>query len=523
MRYAHSERVLLVGVIVAVVGLLAAGIALGSERARDESIAGAHLHAGHYAHAGLRFPAALQPSTTPSQTGFTHAGGDIISYLEGGRDAKRVPGTGGRMIYTGTDAFEPTLGIDKEGNIFYQGARADQLFFPTLVVSRDGGRSWDDVTPQTHPHTQDPLVYVDPATGRAFTADLTYPCITVSHTDDVGQSWTTSQACGLFDHQNISAGPSVSSSTNGYPNILYLCATDGGNGTPLSTVTSCLKSLDGGITWVRTGTPAYTDDPRAGEGHLSIPGHCGGASGHSFVDTKGVLYLPRGWCGQPYLAISKDEGATWERIQVADNGMSRGGTTNVCAGVCHNASNYAHEAAVGVDAKGNIYYFWMGRNRLPYLALSRDGGKSFSNPMMVGPPGLEEAWGPTMEIGATGKIALAYVGSTNAPGGESPDGVGEEYADAVTWDGYITTSVDALSETPRFFTASINPSSDPIMRGECDVNRCGVQVDFIDVVIGPDGRPYTSMVDGCPPPGDACAEVIGEGIVGTLIGGPRLR
>ena len=28
-----------------------------------------------------------------------------------------------------------------------------------------------------------------------------------------------------------------------------------------------------------------------------------------------------GWCGQPYLAISHDEGQTWTKVQVAKNGM----------------------------------------------------------------------------------------------------------------------------------------------------------------------------------------------------------
>jgi hypothetical protein len=310
----------------------------------------------------------------------------------------------------------------------------------------------------------------------------------------------------------VFTGPPVSSPTIGYPNIVYLCAIDGGALADASTATSCLKSLDGGIAWVRTGAPAYTSDPRQEDGNRGIRGFCDGGTGHGVVDTKGVVYLPRGWCGHPYLAISKDEGATWERVQVADSTMPR-----------HPSGVFEHEAAVAVDADGNIYYFWTARNRLPYLAVSRNGGKSFSKPMMIGPPGLKETWGPTIEVGDTGKIALAYVGSTNAPGGDSPDGFGPEYTEEVTWNGYITTSIDALSKKPRFFTASVNPRFDPIMRGECGVIRCGAQLDFIDVVIGPDGAPWTSMVDGwCLHPADPCPD-IGQGFVGTVMGGPKLR
>src|SRR3712207_8356203 len=42
----------------------------------------------------------------------------------------------GRMVYTGTGSWEPTLGIDSKGNIFFQGtaSAADT----NLRVSRDG-------------------------------------------------------------------------------------------------------------------------------------------------------------------------------------------------------------------------------------------------------------------------------------------------------------------------------------------------------------------------------------------------
>ena len=33
------------------------------------------------------------------------------------------------------------------------------------------------------------------------------------------------------------------------------------------------------------------------------------------------VYLPRDYCSQPWLAISRDEGLTWETVQVAKNGM----------------------------------------------------------------------------------------------------------------------------------------------------------------------------------------------------------
>lgn len=511
MKRAHSWS--LAFVVPALTVIVATAFAHGGTSIRDTPASGPPLDTHAHAHPSL--PADLEWSNSTIAVGTTLAGTELVTHLARGRRAKDASG-GSRMIYTGTNAIEPTLGFDKRGNLFYQGARLGELPIPIVVVSRDQGRSWDEITPQTHTHTQDPMLYVDPRTSRVFVADLTFAaCTTVSHSDDVGQSWTTSQACGLTDHQSVFAGPSVISPTVGYPHLMYLCAIDGGTLAYASTATSCLKSLDGGLAWTRTGAPAYTDDPRQGVGDFGIPGACGGGAGHGFVDSKGIVYLPRGWCEQPYLAISKDEGATWERVQVADIGMPRG--------LDWTGRYWDHEAAVAVDAKGNIYYFWVARDRLPYLAVSSDGGKTFAKPMMIGPPGLKEAWGPKIEVGDAGKVAMAYVGSTTAPGGKSPTGVGPKYAPKVTWNGYITTSVDVLSKRPHFFSASVNHPSDPIMRGECAVSRCGVQFDFIDVVIGPDGTPWTSMVDGCPPPGNPCDAYPGLGFVGTIAGGPKLR
>lgn len=532
MRTVDPVRTSVAAGLTPVLGLLAIALAFDAGRARDASVVGTQVSPfGHHLHAPTRDQLRLAPSVTPPEAGTMLPGEETITHLRRGRDAKVGGAGGGRAIYTGVTAFEPTLGIDEQGRIFYQGFASSTVvegayrsLKPIVVVSRDDGGSWEEVTPQTHTHSQDPYLYVDARTGRAFTADVTLPCTTVSHTDDVGRSWVTSEACGVVDHQTVFAGPPVSSPTVGYPNIVYMCAADWGVGV-YSTATSCLKSLDGGIAWMETGAPPYNADPRQGEGTADVPGLCDGATGHGLVDSNGVVYLPKGWCGQPYLAISKDEGATWERIQVAVNGMPEKFDNEVCVGACVEGWVSDHEAALAIDGSGNIFYFWIARDRLPYLAVSRDGGESFSKPIRVGPPGLKEAFGPAMDAGDDGKVALAYVGSTNAPGGEAPDGKGPEYSDSVTWNGYITTSLDALSDNPRFFTTSVNATSDPIVRGACSVIRCSEVGDFIDVVIGPEGTPWASLVDVCPPPGNKCSEGPGTGwgFVGTVVGGPKLR
>jgi hypothetical protein len=62
-----------------------------------------------------------------------------------------------------------------------------------------------------------------------------------------------------------------------------------------------------------------------------------------------------------------------------------------------------HEAAVAVDPAGTIDYTWVARHRLPYLAVSRNGGKTFGEPLMVSPPGIREASLPAIDVGGDGK------------------------------------------------------------------------------------------------------------------------
>lgn len=199
-------------------------------------------------------------------------------------------------------------------------------------------------------------------------------------------------------------------------------------------------------------------------------------------------------------------------MQVADNGMpaQSGGPQDFDPQTA--AGFQEHEAGVVVDRKGNVYFTWTGKNRLPYLAISRDGGESWGEPMMIGPPGLKEASLPAIDIGRDGRIAIAYMGSMNAPGGEAPDGEGPEYA-AVTWNGYITVTDMALSRDPIFYTASINDPLDPLVIGSCGILRCQQVYDFIDVVIDRRGRVWTSMVDGC---FHTSCSALGSGVVGVV-------
>lgn len=433
----------------------------------------------------------------PAGAGRDGAGGDAIVHRAGGKPLpdgdRRVPSP--QLLRLGLEAGEPTLGITEDGTVFFT-AMQDSLRIEVLR-SKDAGSSWDLVSPQfpTGQNAQlvsvDPYLYVDEDTNRVFTIDLTVACSYLSFTDDAGESWTTNPlACGrpINDHQTLFSGPPVDNEASGYRNVVYYCWND-------VATSSCSRSLDGGITFAPTGTPAFLGfDPEGGEGFYGTEGFCGGLHGHGVVGEDGTVYLPREYCGRPFLAISSDEGATWTRVKVAGNGAR------------------PTDPTVDVDAKGNIYYAWVARNGLPYLSISRNGGMRWSEPLMIAAPGVETVNLLTLDAGRPGGVAFAYMGTEDA---KHPK----------TWNGYMGMTTTALENEPIFFSASVNDKNDPFKRGLCGPARCGEEVlDFIDVVIGSDGTPWGAFVDAC----DArCArsglEGGNEGVVGRLVGGPRLR
>jgi hypothetical protein len=435
------------------------------------------------------------------------------------------------LIRPGYAGIEPSLGIDPAGRVFVNAVFNNGIVLETRVLrSGDQGAIWKDVTSRVgpldvHAYTNDPYLYVDPVTGRVFHDDLILPCQLLSSSGNGGKTWRHSVvSCDQADHQTIFAGPPTVSRTFTYPNVVYDCAVGGGALTPTSTATTCDRSIDGGRTFTQV-RPPYLSHPGTGAGSYGIPGLCDGGSGHGFVGPDGTVYLPRGWCGQPWLAMSRDEGIHWKRVQISSRGMPLD-----CCGV------FDHEAGAVADAAGNVYYFWVARDRLPYLAVSRDRGSHWGAPIMVGPPGLKEASLPAISIGAAGKLAMAYMGSTNSPGRPFPNELNcprsepirslltcpePKRYETVTWNGYVTTTTEALTAVPTFVTSSINPPSDPLIVGTCGPIRCGAEYDFIDVEIAPDGTPWAAFIDGCTAAG-ACIDP-GELIVGHIVGEPNLR
>jgi hypothetical protein len=387
----------------------------------------------------------------------------------------------GRMLNTTAETFEPTLGADPAGNLYF--SQADAVggvavgFKPGMFRSTNGGTTWADISPklQGHnlpPETNDPYIYVDPGTGRAFVFHMApiLTCATLSFTDNGGSAnptWTTNPA-GCFptvvwDHQTMVAAAPRVLPTVGYPNILHQCVN-------AVYAEMCSRSLNGGLTW----SPPTMVHPNT---YASAANLCGTQTGHLAAAPDGTLYLPTPQCAtKPSVYVSRDDGLTWTKHVIADMAIP------------------FMDPTIAVDAQGNAYAAWVDKQGWLYYSLSKDIGVTWSAPVPVA-PGITGGM-PAIAVGDPGRIAIAFPGTDDLEEGFTTDPLPDHSEEA--WYPYFAVSFNALDASPTFeaFSAS---GTDPIERGHaCNGgNRCGYQVDFIDAVIGPNGLPYAAFADGC--------------------------
>ena len=382
--------------------------------------------------------------------------------------------------YVGRGAAEPTLGVDADGNAFFAAGQFDSLarVLPKTIVmkSTDGGVTWNPTSPMIPgtgeplpPVTADPMVVVDKDTGRLFNPELYAACNFMGISDDQGESWVSNPAaCGnlTVDHQTIAVGPfpkAFEALKTTYPNVIYYCANRVADA-------NCGRSLDGGLVWSATPTPAYLGfDPAAG-------GLCGGLHGHLDTDSAGRMFLPKGHCGKPWVSISEDMGNTWTRVKVSD------------------MEAFDTHLAVATDDADNVYMLWSDDKKLPWLSISTDHGKTWGEPMMVAPPGVKEVEFAVLEAGDPGKVAITFIGNES----------GVQTDENRPWNQYLTISTNVLDAQPLFVSTTANPATDPVIRGDCSESttsagaRCGGIWDFLDIQYSPqDGAVWAAGADGC--------------------------
>jgi hypothetical protein len=418
-------------------------------------------------------------------------------------DPKKAPAnhavhyTGRKLVlaqsYVGRKAAEPTLGVGLTGTVYTVAAAFDAIpgnppkNEPRTLVERstDGGRTWHVAQPtiagaNSMAVSTDPYIYVDPHVtqrdSRVFDVDL--QGVNGAHlafSDDEGKTWTQSflSSAGVNDHQTLVTGVepkgvAIPLTDKSFQRIVYYCVNSIAYG-------ACERSFDGGRTFTQgnqTGYEAFNPQYLASFDENHNEGICGSLHGHAITDNAGRLFLPRGYCQIPMIAISDDAATTFHDVRVSHVSMS------------------GEQASVAVDSKGNLYYVWQdSKYNLPYLAISRDHGEHWSTPIMLAPPGVHEVDFPSIDVGDPGRIAITFPGTTSAAGTKDK---------TRPWNSYVVVSTNALSANPLFLSNIANPKYDPVHRGDCN-GRCGRMYDFLDVVSSPQdqGRVFATAVDTC--------------------------
>jgi len=371
---------------------------------------------------------------------------------------------------------EPSIGINwKSGNAMYISSLA------TLRIGFDDTTSpakanWADKSfLSTSTISLDPILYTNNKAGRTFVSQLLsglgygLGCSSTAFTDDDGESWLQSEGCGLptsgADHQSLGGGPFASPLNGGTPvssDSVYYCS-------QAQATAFCARSDDGGVTF-GPGVPIYT--------LLD----CGGLHGHVKVAPDGTVYVPnRGCNGQQAMAVSKNNGITWE-LEVAPN--SHEGTW---------------DPSVGIGADGTVYFGYDDGGTTPRVAVYNPTTDQWISDQKVG--GSMNFTGvafPEMVAGDSDRAAFAFLGTTT-PG--VPFGGGTGFTGI--WHLYVATTYDRGA---TYTFTDVTPN-DPVQRGNiCDGGSgCPEDpapntrnlLDFMDIQIDKKGRVLVGYADGC--------------------------
>lgn len=398
------------------------------------------------------------PGCDPARPAVAHRAGGVA--LSPQPDNRPIP----CETVVGPTTESADVGVGRSGAVFYAPLNENTappprnvLEGPEFVVrSKDRGATWTvlDSGGPTTGGLVPPWMGVDPRTSRIWFA-TTLPGLCgarISWSDDDGKRWQTnpSVGCPAQGANKVLEGPPPKSGAEpaGYPHVVYYCA----NGEDVrASMVYCYKSLDGGESFGFVGgMPDPELPPGCTERHPARPG---------VVGPDGGLYFPTQVCGVLGIAISRDEGATWSQRQIA--------TTEI---------EDIYIASIAVDARGNLYIAWIGEGDLPRLTISRDRGRTWSDPIKLVAPGVRQVRRVAITARRRGQIALAYLGTTD----------GEHF------DGYITESANALAKRPRFWSAPVNDPASPLINASDD-QTFGDRFFYGTVVVAPDANVWAGF------------------------------
>jgi hypothetical protein len=329
---------------------------------------------------------------------------------------------------------------------------------PAVVTSSDdAGKHWRTLDSGGSEHILDvpPWMSRDPQTGRIwFASVLPMLCgADVSWSDDNGRTWQTNPAVGCpgMGSMRILEGPAPPGGAQpvGYRHVVYYCA----NLSDLSNSNLwCYRSLDGGRSYAFTGAFADpTPTPGCDAKHPARPGTVG---------PDGSLYFPVFTCGDLSVAISRDEGATWDYVHVAKTDVQDLYITSFAA-----------------DRTGNLYLAWTAGQGTPLLSISRNHGRSWSRGASMAPPGVGNAHHIAIAATGRGHVAVSFLANRDRSANLS---------------GYLTETRDALARRPVWWGAPLNDPRQPLISTK-DPETFGDRLFFFTDSFAPSGEPWAAF------------------------------
>ena len=427
------------------------------------------------------------------------------------------------LTNTGLRTLEDALVVTNKGVVMLAPVPPGDGKPTGIARSKNQGATWELINPGGNPPRRgagDMTLAHDKVTDRVFLSSEIGAPARVDYSDDGGDSWQqSSQIFVQNDHTLIFFGPPTEAlkPKMNYPVVVYYVVAGGYGTCPRGGFcgTHIAKSLDGGRTF---GT---------GSVMVPFPDECpfpanfpvGQYGLEGTVTADGTIYLPITPCQKPYVAVSKDAGDSWELRKAVDREIVGWG-----------------EFPIAADAQGNLHGAYTDRaDGLLYLIHSVDGGKSWSVPLVASAPKVNETSMPRLAVGNRGKVVMSYFGSTNGPRPFAPpciDGGLSNYtaqfplgqtnsptscSDRLqqTWNMYVTETANPLEPQPRFWSATLNRPSQPVLYGANPAGMRypgpdgsprfsigtsgGFHTDYFGMEIGPDGTAWVGFMQQCPP------------------------
>jgi hypothetical protein len=399
-------------------------------------------------------------------------------------------------VVTGSTTETATVGVSRDGTLFYAPQSTGVAVPPGVFTSRNDGATWNVESPTLQPGTTSgiPWLHVNPQTNRVWfapTGPVPATCTDIlalpasQHTlaqvawsDDEGRSWHSPPgdpaACRqLQGGMSIVEGPAPRGQPQPvhYPHVVYHCGNVSDGAIPWSV--HCWKSLDGGQTWSFVAGPNNPpSDCVMQKGRYGGRGRAVGPDGTLYMSVEclptagGMGLAGIAGPGPLYLASSRDEGNTWNYQFVT------------------NTSYEVNEAMVvgslAVDEESNLYIAWVDDQNRPLLIVGK--GTRWGNVLNVAQPGVNYVSKVAVAVDSPGHVAVAYIGSTGGIDG--------------TFNGYIAESREALGNDPIFVGASVNDPKTPLMSSayaESAISASQGRIWFLTNAFGPDGTAWAAF------------------------------